>query len=147
MRMTNRTIISRPLRRPRPQFSPEALELFVKLEAMADQDSHEFKTGSKKLAAMLHLGDAWLCSSVDVNTKDLEPCWPPDHPACDDFWRVRAIRLQLIAAITAVNGHGYHYRPSADDRRSTISNHTTTNDISDHTITLAAAAAHRPGEP
>jgi hypothetical protein len=140
-----RTPIRRELRRPK--FTLDTLRLFIELEAMTDQDSKEYHDKSKVLANMLGLGDAWLCSSVDVCTRELEPCWPPDHPACDDFWRVRAIRLQLIAAITAVNGHGYHYRPSADDRRSTISNHTTTNDISDHTITLAAAAAHRPGEP
>jgi hypothetical protein len=123
MTMTNRTIIARPLRRPRPQFSAEVLELFAKLESMVDQDSHEFKTGSKRLAAMLHLGAEWLCSAVDVNMKDLEPCWPSDHPACDDFRRVRAIREQLLAALAAVNGHGYHYRPTADDRHEQPTNH------------------------
>ena len=56
--MTNRVPLARPQRRPRPIFSPEALQLFVKLEAMADQDSNEYKTGSKRLATMLNLGDA-----------------------------------------------------------------------------------------
>jgi len=136
MRMTNRTIISRPPRRP--QFSLEALQLFAKLETIVEQDSHEFKVGSKKLAALLGLGAEFLCSGASVNDKSAEPPWPPNYPASQDFWRVRAVRHQLLAAVGAQQN-----RTTTHDRRE--SNHTRTDrvrtaqDAADHAITLAAA--------
>ena len=63
---TNRTRISRPLRRP--SFSAEVIELFCALEHLP-QNSPEFKAGSKRLAYMLGLGEEWFLSGVTSTTR------------------------------------------------------------------------------
>lgn len=138
-----RTPIRRELRTPK--FSDEVLRLFCHLETFRDQDCREFKEGSKTLAGLLHLGDAWLCSSVDVNTKELEHPYPDDsYPAAQDWLRVRAVRNQLLAAAAALNGR-HQNGQSTDDRRSTISNippDRSSHDAPGSTPIVAAAAAN-----
>jgi hypothetical protein len=95
---TLRRKISRPLRRP--AFNEEILRSFVELEHM-DQASPEFDSGSRRLADALDLGDEYFLSGVSVNCKSEESCWPDNHPATEDFERVRAVRLALLEAIAA----------------------------------------------
>jgi hypothetical protein len=130
----------------RPLFSLEVLELFIHLEGIRDEDSREFQDGSKRLAQLLNLGAEYLCSCTSVTHRELHHSMPnDDYPSAQDWLRVRRVRLQLLAAAAALNGR-HHNGPSAVGRRSTVTNPTTTNDISDHTNTIAAPA-HRPGEP
>jgi len=83
----------------RPSFSAEAIELFVALERMPrrDRDGDEFRAKSKRLAALLGLtSEWWTCNSVLDRTR--APCHPPGYLAYDDWFRVRAVREELLAA-------------------------------------------------
>jgi hypothetical protein len=96
---TNRTRITRPPRRP--SFSAEAIELFCALEHMS-QDSAEFKSGSKRLADILGLGEEYFLSCCHVNDKSKLPPWPDGYPATEDWQRCHAIRAQLLQAVPPV---------------------------------------------
>jgi hypothetical protein len=99
-----RTPIARALRTPR--FSDEALSLFLRLEKMRDQDCREFQDGSRHLAGLLHLGAEYLCGGAYVNDKSATHCYPDDSfPAAQDFFRVKAVREQLFAAVEAQRHH------------------------------------------
>jgi hypothetical protein len=79
-----------------PQFSEEALELFVVLERMP-KGSRGFKDGSRKLARLLDLTDAWWTGN-HVNDRSRKPCHPDGYLAREDFFRCRAVRTALLAA-------------------------------------------------
>jgi hypothetical protein len=81
----------------RAQFRREALELFVELEGMRGQHRQEFKDKSKRLARLLGLTrEFWGGNSV--LDRDRRPCWPPSLVAHHDWYRVREVREQLLAA-------------------------------------------------
>jgi hypothetical protein len=90
---SNRTPTRPP---PRRQISAEALALFLELEALP-QDSERFKTGSRKLAAMLDLKREWW-GRQHVNDRSPRPRHPPHLVAHHDWHRVRTVRLTLLAA-------------------------------------------------
>jgi hypothetical protein len=73
------------------------VDLFVQLERLSP-DSEQFKSGSKRLAAMLGLGEEFLLSGVTVNDKDECP-WPVGHIAHGDWERCRAMRHQIFQAV------------------------------------------------
>jgi hypothetical protein len=111
-----RTPIRRELRVPR--FSDEVLLLFLRLEQMRDEDSREFQDGSRHLAGLLHLGAEYLCGGAYVNDKSATHCYPDDsYPAAKDFFRVKAVRTQLLAAIAAQRQHNGFPSPSHNDGR------------------------------
>jgi hypothetical protein len=94
---TNRTRISRFL--PRRQIiSEEVVDLFVELEHL-NQDSDEFRIGSKKLAAMLDLNEEHFLSGCTVNDKGDEPHHPAGYIAREDWMRCREMRNRLLAAV------------------------------------------------
>ena len=79
-----------------PQFSAEAVSLFVELER-TPHSSQKFKEGSRKLAHLLDLvAEFW--TGNHVNNRDRKPCHPPWCIAYNDFFRVRAVREELLAA-------------------------------------------------
>jgi hypothetical protein len=80
----------------RPQFSREVLELFVELEALP-RGSQRFKVGSKRLADLLGLMDAWWAMQ-HVNDRSAGPCHPPYKTAFADWHTCREMRLALLAA-------------------------------------------------
>jgi hypothetical protein len=93
---TNRTRIVRPLRTPR--FTAEAVDLFAQLEHQS-HDSVAFKLGSKRLAAMLGLGEQYFFSGTTVNDQEKDCPWPAGYPASDDWTRCREVRTQLLQAV------------------------------------------------
>jgi hypothetical protein len=88
---TNRTRISRPLRRP--AFSEEILVLFLELEHTRDEHK------SKKLALALSLWEEWWLSGCHVNDTSKLPPWPRGYAAHDDWVKVRATRDLLLQAV------------------------------------------------
>jgi hypothetical protein len=80
----------------RPSFSAEALGLFLELE-QTPQASQRFKDGSRELARLLGFVDEWWTCN-HVNDRSPEPCHPPGYIAHGDWFRCRAVRLQLLAA-------------------------------------------------
>jgi hypothetical protein len=79
----------------RPQFSAEALALFVELEDMPRTD--EFKIKGARLAELLGLTDEWWTCN-HVHDRSTEPCYPPGYPAREDWFRVHDVRRMLLAA-------------------------------------------------
>lgn len=90
---TNRRTRSWPLR---AEITPEVLELFLELEGVSDRNP-KFKAGSRRLANLLGLNDAWW-SGQHVNDASVGPCHPPEYIAHDDWHRVRRVRIALLAA-------------------------------------------------
>jgi hypothetical protein len=81
----------------RPSFSPEALSLFLELEGMS-QHSRAFKDGSRRLARLLNLVDEWW-TGQHVNDRSAEPCHSPEYIAHEYWYRCRAVRAALLAAV------------------------------------------------
>lgn len=95
----------------RPLFSLEVLELFIHLEGIRDEDSREFQDGSKRLAQLLNLGAEYLCSCTSVTHRELHHSMPnDDYPSAQDWLRVRAVRLQLLAAVAEAQRNGVAIR-------------------------------------
>jgi hypothetical protein len=94
---TNRTAIRRS-RRP-PRFSAEALALFAELEQLPARrlDQPPNREKSKRLAALLGLSESWW-GGCSVTDRERAPCWPPWLVAHHDWYRVRAVREQLLEA-------------------------------------------------
>jgi hypothetical protein len=91
---------SRVTKDRRPTFSTEAIALFVELEAVPPQrrDSQTFKNQEHELARRLGLvSEWWTCNSV--LDRSGRPCNPPGYVAYQDWFRCRAVRRQLLAAI------------------------------------------------
>ncbi len=92
----------------RPQFSAEALELFVRLEGMKARNSKTFKDGEHELARKLDLvSEFWTCNSVLDRSR--EPCHPPGCIAYNNWFTCRRVRLALLAATSPsprVRGNG-----------------------------------------
>jgi hypothetical protein len=103
---SNRTTLPRP---QRTRFTPEAIALFVEIESMSRRDRDhweddrrpgrrdEYLSKSKKLAALLGLSmEFW--GGNDVNDTAKGPCHPPGYPAHEGWYKVRGVRLALLAA-------------------------------------------------
>jgi hypothetical protein len=94
----------------RPQFSAEAIEFFFELEHMSRRDREhweddrragrrrEYLDKSKRLAALLDLSSEFWGGN-NVNDTSSGPCHPPGYPAHDDWFKVRRVRLELLAAV------------------------------------------------
>jgi hypothetical protein len=91
---TNRTAIRR---NRHPSFTPEVLRLFAELEH-GSQRGPKFKEKARELARMLDLTSAWWGGQSVLNRRPA-PCHPPGHIAHEDFYRCRAVRRQLLAAL------------------------------------------------
>jgi hypothetical protein len=81
-------------------FPPQALELFIELEAapQRERDSKAFKDAEHQLANLLGLTAEWwaTCSVLDRSER---PPWP-SHLVAHGYWyKVRAIREALLAAV------------------------------------------------
>jgi hypothetical protein len=94
----------RPLQRLRhPAFTPSVLKLFAELEAMPRRRRSEAYTRkSKELARLLDLTAEWWGMN-DVNMRATRPSHPPGYASHDGFFRVKAIRELLLAAIKDQN--------------------------------------------
>jgi hypothetical protein len=79
----------------RPFFSSEAVELFAELERTPG-GHRPYTEKSRQLAGLLGLVDAWL-KSCHVNDKSRSSGYPPGHLTDIAFWKVRAVRRQLLA--------------------------------------------------
>jgi hypothetical protein len=90
----------KPIERPqRARISAEVLEFFLELERMPrrQRDSQVFKDGEHELARRLNLvSEFW--SGNSVLDRDQGPCWLPSLIAHHDWYRLREIREQLLAA-------------------------------------------------
>jgi hypothetical protein len=80
----------------RQTFNAGTVDLFYKLERMP-RDTQAFKDGSHELARRLNLIDEWW-RGEHVNDRSASPCHPPGCMAHGDFYRVRAVREQLLEA-------------------------------------------------
>jgi hypothetical protein len=80
-------------------FGAEVLRLFAELELGARR-GEGFKKGERRLMSLLDLDDEWWRGS-SVFDRARRPCYPPSCLAHGDFYRVRAVRRQLLAAIAA----------------------------------------------
>jgi hypothetical protein len=91
----------KPLQRNwRPgRFSDEAIELFLELERARQNPriDPKFQDKSRQLALMLGLIDEWACSVCHVNDGSSHSGYPPGHLTDLAFWRVFAVRQQLLA--------------------------------------------------
>ncbi len=84
----------------RPAFPPEMLELFARLEDTPPRKrrSQWFKDADYGLHRRLGVGFERLCSQVSV--LDRRRCHHrPESPQAEDFRTVRALRLDLLAAL------------------------------------------------
>src|SRR5262245_6995965 len=85
----------------RPQFSTEVLELFRELEGTPRrrQKAPEFIAKSKRLAALLNLGNEWWgMQRVEYD----DPFRPREGLAAHDYWfTVQRVRRQLLEALRA----------------------------------------------
>src|SRR5262245_16112054 len=89
-----------PLRHPRrPTFTAEVLELFRELEGTPRrrQKAPEFIAKSKRLAALLNLGNEWWAMQrVEYD----DPFRPREGLAAHDYWlTVQRVRRQLLEAL------------------------------------------------
>ena len=80
----------------RRSFSPEAIALFLELERMSRRNK-TFRDKTHELARMLGLVYEWW-NGNHVNDRADGPCHPPGYAAFDNFFRVRAVREELLAA-------------------------------------------------
>jgi hypothetical protein len=94
---TKRTQLERPRK---TTTTTETVRLFVELDAvpMRDRGSRDFEQRAYELAQRLDLGDEHFCSRCSVLDRESGPCWPEGHVARDAWFRVRAVRNQLLAA-------------------------------------------------
>jgi hypothetical protein len=81
----------------RPVFGAEVLRLFAEFEHGARR-GEGFKKGERRLMSLLDLNSEWWRGSSVFN-RARRPCHPPSCLAHADFYRVRAVRRQLLAAI------------------------------------------------
>jgi hypothetical protein len=91
-----------PIQRARqPSFTVEALRLFAELEATPQRQrgSKAFKDREHQLMRLLDLiPEFWtMCSVLD---RSEGPCHPPDYVRNEHWYKVRAIREQLLAAVS-----------------------------------------------
>ena len=94
---TNRRTRSWPLR---AEITPEALALFLELERARQnpRTDPKLQDKSRQLARMLGLLDEWVCSVCDVHDRSAGPCHPPGYVAHEAWFKVRRVRLALLAA-------------------------------------------------
>jgi hypothetical protein len=78
-------------------FGAEVLRLFAELEHSARR-GEGFKKGERRLMSLLGLDTEWWRGS-SVFDRARGPCHPPSCLAHHDFYRVRSVRQQLLAAI------------------------------------------------
>jgi hypothetical protein len=90
-------------RRRKTTIDAETLMLFVELDAAPtrDRQGRDFERRAYDLAKRLGLGDEHFCSRCSVLDRDSGRCWPPGYEARDAWFRVRAVRGQLIEATRA----------------------------------------------
>jgi hypothetical protein len=90
----------------RSVFSPEAIELFRKLEAvpMRRRRAQWFKDDERRLAKLLGLNAELFCSIVSVLDRESAALHDPERPQYQDFLKVRAVREALLAATGAAVG-------------------------------------------
>jgi hypothetical protein len=81
----------------RPVFGAEVLRLFAELEHGTRRGTG-FKKGERRLMSVLGLNDEWWRGS-SVFDRAHAPYYPSHTCAYADFFRVRAVRRQLLAAI------------------------------------------------
>jgi hypothetical protein len=96
---TKRTPLDRRL--TLPLVDPEMLALFAELEAvpLRQRKTDKFKARSRELAKQLGLGYEWLCMQTTVLDREARPCHPPGYARNEAWRKVRAVRLQLLAAL------------------------------------------------
>ena len=96
-----------PLDRPRRAvIDGETLKQFKKLNAVPKRrrEGQAFDDRAYELALRLGLGDEHFCSRCSVLDRERSPCWPEGYLARDAWYRVRAVRLQLLEAVAAEVG-------------------------------------------
>jgi hypothetical protein len=95
---TRRTPIGRSRH---PSFTAEAIRLFAALENTPRnrRSSQAFKENERELARLLSLTSEWWSGNNVLDDADA-PCWPDHLQAHKDWYRLRAIRKQLLAAIS-----------------------------------------------
>jgi hypothetical protein len=96
---TNRTPIDRPRR---PTTSDDVLEIFRRLEntPMRARKSDAFLDEDFRLHRLLGLYSERRCSICSVlDRSSVSPPWPSEYPAHKDWHRVRAVRVELLAAV------------------------------------------------
>jgi hypothetical protein len=93
---TNRAAISRSHRH---LIRPEVIALFRELERvpMRQRGTDEFRERDRTLARKLGLTASWWGGNT-VLDRSKGPCWPPWLCAHEDWYVVRRIREQLLAA-------------------------------------------------
>lgn len=92
---SKRTLVNRERS---PRISAETVRMFATLESTPPprRKTQEFKNRDRELARRLGLGGEWLCSVVSV--LDRGPCYRTvGSPQHEDWLRVRAVRLRLLA--------------------------------------------------
>lgn len=94
---TNRRTRAWPLK---TEITPEALALFLELERRRKnpRTDPKFREKSRQLARMVGLLDEWVCSVCDVNDRSAGPCHPPEYVTHAAWFKVRRMRLALLAA-------------------------------------------------
>jgi hypothetical protein len=86
----------------KPSFpDDDVIEIFRRLENMSPRQhkSDAFRDEDVRLHRLLGLYSEWRCSSCSVFDREASPPWPEDMPAAKDWHKVRAVRLELLAAI------------------------------------------------
>jgi hypothetical protein len=92
---SKRTVLDRPRTSP---IDAETVKVFAALEAVPirRRESPEFERRAYALAQRLNLEYEHFCMRCSVLDRDRAPCHPPGYARNDSFWKVRAIRLQLL---------------------------------------------------
>jgi hypothetical protein len=89
-----------PLDRPRKaMIDAETLKAFAELESVPmrrRRESQEFEQRAYALARRLNLEYEHFCMRCSVLDRERKPCHPPGYARNDSFWKVRAVRLQLL---------------------------------------------------
>ena len=82
-----------------PMFPPQALELFIEIEATPQhkRGPKVYNDRERELARLLGLTAEWWNGNSVCDDSDA-PCWPPHLTAYQNWFRVRAVREQLLAA-------------------------------------------------
>jgi hypothetical protein len=95
---TKHTVVNRPRR---PAAPDDVIEIFRRLEAtpLRQRKSDAFRDEDFRLHRLLGLYSERRCSVCSVFDREAEPPWPPEYVAHKDWHKVRAVRLELLAAV------------------------------------------------
>jgi hypothetical protein len=86
----------------RPSFPDDAvIEIFRRLESTPRRlrKTAAFLDEDFRLHKLLGLYSERRCSICSVFDREAAPCWPPEYLAYTDWHKVRAVRLELLAAV------------------------------------------------